>query len=139
METSFLCTVCMSIDNISTQSFLKGVRCYSGMKTFIVPSCNRFNYNHLYIPSAKLLDPPLKSALPKNLTAREYIIIVFVCLFVCLFVICLLGIYPSTREFSPISRRHHCRWRATNFDLFSALIVIEQWEFFNLPRLLWHG
>ena len=35
--------------------------------------------------------------------------------------------------------RHHSRWRAANFDLCSALIAIEQWRFFSVPHLLWHG
>ena len=40
-----------------------------------------------------------------------------------------------------IWRRHHYRWRAANFDLHvcSALMAIEQWEFFSVPYLLWHG
>ena len=40
---------------------------------------------------------------------------------------------------SLIWRRHHCRWRAENFELYSALIAIEQWGFFYVPHLLWHG
>ena len=35
--------------------------------------------------------------------------------------------------------RHHYRWRPANFDLCSALMAIEQWGFFNVPHLLWHG
>ena len=34
-------------------------------------------------------------------------------------------------NFSLIWRRHHYRWRATNFDLCLALISIEQWGFVN--------
>ena len=41
-------------------------------------------------------------------------------------------------SFSPMWRRHHYRWRTTNFDLYSALMAIEQWGFFNVPHLL-HG
>ena len=33
----------------------------------------------------------------------------------------------------------HYRWRAANFDLGSALNVFEQWGFFSVPHLLWHG
>ena len=40
---------------------------------------------------------------------------------------------------SLIWRRHHCWWRATFFYLCSVLIAIEQWGFFNVPHLLWHG
>ena len=32
-----------------------------------------------------------------------------------------------------------CRWRASNFDLCSALMAIVQWGFFSVPHLLWHG
>ena len=44
-----------------------------------------------------------------------------VCLFVCLWV------FVPLENFSLVLRRHHCRWRAANFDLCSALIAIEQW------------
>ena len=43
-----------------------------------------------------------------------------------------------TREFSLVWRRHHCRWRAADFVLCSALSAIDQWGFFMLPHLLWH-
>ena len=49
----------------------------------------------------------------------------------------LVYIHKQT-NFLLIWRRHHYRWRAENFDLCSALVVIEQWGFFNVPRLLWH-
>ena len=42
-------------------------------------------------------------------------------------------------NFSLIWRCHHCRWRAVNFDLCSALMAIEQWGFFSVPDRLWHG
>ena len=29
--------------------------------------------------------------------------------------------------------------KAANFDLYSALMTIEQWRFFSVPHLLWHG
>ena len=51
--------------------------------------------------------------------------------------ICLWFIVPL-ENFSLIWRRHHCRWRAANFDLCSALIAVEQWGFFNVPHLLWN-
>ena len=38
-----------------------------------------------------------------------------------------------------LRRRHHCRWRAANFDLCSAIIAIEQREFFSVQHLLLHG
>ena len=56
---------------------------------------------------------------------------------VCLFV-CMEFIIPL-ENFSLIWKPHHCRWRSANFDLCSALMAIEQWGFFNVPHLLWHG
>ena len=50
-----------------------------------------------------------------------------------------LGFFVPLEIFSLIWRRHHCRWRAANFDLISALKAIEQWGFFCVPHLLWHG
>ena len=38
-----------------------------------------------------------------------------------------------------IMRRHHYGWRASNFDLCSALMVIEEWGFFSVQHILWHG
>ena len=55
------------------------------------------------------------------------------CLLVC------LGFIDPLANFSLILRRHHCRWRAANFDLCSALMAIDQWVVFNVPHLLWHG
>ena len=44
-----------------------------------------------------------------------------------------------TLEFSVIWKRHHCQWRAANYDLCSALMAIEQWGFFSVSHLLWKG
>ena len=57
----------------------------------------------------------------------------FKCLFVC------LGLYIPLENFSLIWRQHHYRWRAVNFYLHSTLVAIEQWGFFSVPHLLWHG
>ena len=38
-----------------------------------------------------------------------------------------------------IWRPHRYRWRAANFDIFSALMAIEQGGFFSVPHLQWHG
>ena len=54
------------------------------------------------------------------------------CLLVCLF-------YVPLENFSYKSRRHHYRWKAANFDLYSALIATEQWAFSSLPHILWHA
>ena len=49
-----------------------------------------------------------------------------------------LCFYVQLENFLLIWRRHHYRWRASNFDIYSALVAIEQWGFFSLPHLLWH-
>ena len=49
------------------------------------------------------------------------------------------GFLVPLENFSVIWRRHHCRWRASNFDLCSAIMAIEQWGFFSVLHLLWHG
>ena len=50
-----------------------------------------------------------------------------------------LKFFVPLENFSLIWRRHHCWWRAANFDPCSALMAIEQWGFFTVPHLLWHG
>ena len=42
---------------------------------------------------------------------------------------CLFVFFLSFENFSLIWRRHHCRCRAANFDLCSALMDIQQWVF----------
>ena len=42
---------------------------------------------------------------------------------------CLWFIVPLDKFFSLIWRRHHYRQRAANFDLCSALMAIQEWEF----------
>ena len=54
-------------------------------------------------------------------------------LFVC------FGFIVPLKFFSVIWRRHPYRWRAAKFDLCPALVAIEQWGFFSVPHLLWHG
>ena len=41
--------------------------------------------------------------------------------------------------FRCVKTNHYYRWRAAYFDLCSALMAIEQWEFFSVSHLLWHG
>ena len=60
-----------------------------------------------------------------------------VCVFVCLFVCLEFFVHPE--NVLLIWRRHHCWWRAVNFDLYWALITIEQRGLFNVSHLLWHG
>ena len=59
---------------------------------------------------------------------------------ICLFVfLCLCFYVPFPRDFSLVWRRHKCRWRAAKFYIYSTPMAIEQWEFFSVPHLLWHG
>ena len=64
---------------------------------------------------------------------KEVILTIPIKWFVC------LKLFVQLENFSLIWRRHHCWWRAANFDLCSALMAIEQWGFFSVPHLLWHG
>ena len=50
-----------------------------------------------------------------------------------------LGFFIPLENFSLVWRRHHYLWKAANFDLCSALMATEQWEFLSVPNLLWHG
>ena len=51
--------------------------------------------------------------------------------------VCLFWGFRVTREF--FTHFPYYRWRATHFDLYSALRTSEQWGFFNMSHLLWHG
>ena len=53
------------------------------------------------------------------------------------FLVC-LGFYVPLESFSLVRRCLHYRWRASNFDLYYALMAIEQWGFFSMPHLR-HG
>ena len=50
-----------------------------------------------------------------------------------------LEFFVPIENISLIWRRQPCLWRAANFDLCSALMTIEQWRFFSVTHLLWHG
>ena len=50
-----------------------------------------------------------------------------------------LEFFVPLENFWLIWRHYHSRWRAANFDLCSALLAIEQWGFFSVSHLLWHG
>ena len=56
--------------------------------------------------------------------------------FICLFV---TWYFVPLEKFSLISSLYQCWWKAANFDLCSALMAIEQWGFYCVPHLLWHG
>ena len=62
------------------------------------------------------------------------LMVMLFCLFVCLFVC--LGFIVPLENVSLIWRRHHYRWIVANFDLCSALMAIDLWEFFSVPHLL---
>ena len=47
--------------------------------------------------------------------------------------------FLSPREFFTRMETSPLRVRASNFDLYSALMSIEQWGLFSMPHLLWHG
>ena len=49
-----------------------------------------------------------------------------------------LEFFVPLEIFKLIWRRLHCRWKAANFDLCSALMAIKQWGHFSVPQLLWH-
>jgi hypothetical protein len=50
-----------------------------------------------------------------------------------------LRFYVPLKNFSLIWRRHHCRWRAANLRLCSALRALKQGGIFIVPHLLWQG
>ena len=50
-----------------------------------------------------------------------------------------LGFFVPLKNISLIWRRHHCQWRAADFDLCSALMTIQHWGFFSVSHLLWPG
>ena len=64
-----------------------------------------------------------------NLANLLWILFLFVC----------MEFSVPLENFSLIWRHHHCRWRAANFELCSALMAIEQWGFFNVPRAVATG
>ena len=50
--------------------------------------------------------------------------------------------HPSVCKYHYVSliwRRHHYRWKTAIFYLCSTFMAIEQWGFFSVPHLLWHG
>ena len=49
-----------------------------------------------------------------------------------------LDFYVPLENFSLTQRPHHNQGKAS-LNLYSALMAIEQWGFFGVPHLLWHG
>ena len=62
---------------------------------------------------------------------------------VCCAEVCLMclfcWVFVPLENFSLLWWRHHYRWRAANFDIYLALMVIAEWGFFSVPHLLRHG
>ena len=52
--------------------------------------------------------------------------------------VCFFGFIVPLENCSLIWRRHHYRWRGTNFDISLAVMPIEQWGFFRVSHLLWY-
>ena len=48
-------------------------------------------------------------------------------------------VFRLTREFFTHLGTSPLPWRGANFDLCSALMAIEQWVFFSVPHVMWHG
>ena len=59
------------------------------------------------------------------------------CLFVCF--VLFVGFKNHRKFFSLWSRYHHYGWLASKFDLYLALMAIEQCGFLSVSRMLWHG
>ena len=83
-----------------------------------------FKINEIY----RFIEYILKRSI-KELTLRKQPNGFFVC----------LEVFVPLENFSHIWGRHHCQWRAANFDLCTALMATAQWGFFRVSQLLWHG
>ena len=54
--------------------------------------------------------------------------------------VCLFGVYRSAQNFFTHMETSQLPVKGCKFKfLCSALVAIDQWEFFNVPHLLWHG
>ena len=88
-----------------------------------------------------VLRPIAKALVCINFFVNFNILFIYV-LHVCLvhfFFIYLFVVLRFIRAFSLRGIRHYFRWRASKFDLYSPLMSIEQWRFFSVPHILWHG
>lgn len=47
-------------------------------------------------------------------------------------IVCLFGVIFSVENFTLIERHLHCWWRASNFNVYLALMAIGQWMFFSI-------
>ena len=53
--------------------------------------------------------------------------------------VCVCGVYRPTREFFTHMETSQLPVKGCKFWPSLALMAIEQWGFFNVPHLLWHG
>ena len=125
----FICSQCFIFFGYETANKTE-VPCHRRHGTIKIPGCSKAMSAQLM---PKFCNPlPAFMASPCEGDVRSWRLNnIFFCLF--------WGFFVSLENFSFIWRRHHCWWRAANFDLCSALVVIEQWGFFSVPCLLWHG
>ena len=59
------------------------------------------------------------------------------CLIIFLIFVRWFGVFRPNGELFTLMES--ARWKATNFDICSALMAIEQWGFFRGPHLQWNG
>ena len=90
---------------------------------------NKMQYNLERIAQEKILISTYKMTQKKNKTQNnfkccQYLLLNTWRLEPYFFVVCLC-VYVTLENFSRIWRCHHCRWRAANVDLCSALMAIE--------------
>ena len=52
--------------------------------------------------------------------------------------VCFVGFYVHFENISFIWIRHHYRWRASNLNLYSAIMAIKQWWFLSVSQWQWH-
>ena len=107
------CLMCVYLHNCVIHEFL-----WLSQSAFLLLKC---------VPTYLLLQ---KHNCWNLLSSKIKLLLLFVC----------LGYFIQLENFSLICIRRcrHCRWRATNVDLCSTHIAIEQWRFFSVLHLLWH-
>ena len=125
---SFIFTSCPLISSFTCSN---AATTNSALECAVYKSRNKFHFRHQTVEfntfslvSGLFLASTL---FKKELRWRGF------CLFVGLWFIVPL------EKISLIWKCYHYRWRATNFDLCSALMAIEQWRFLSVPHLLCTG
>ena len=69
----------------------------------------------------------------RDLARLKVKVVCTIILFVC------FGIFVQLENVSLKWRHHQYQWRVTHFDLCTALMAIELWQFFSVLRLLWYA